>query len=207
MNKTLQRLGNNFLRAWLRPLKICREERGVSVLEVIAVLMIFSMIAVILYSFLLMGMTMYNRITSETLLRNQANAVFASIINEISDSVYVQQDGDQKKIRIVKWANSADGYIQEYAYAFVPEVVDDAADSTSESEILTIRTMDEDGKVRVKTFGVADEAFSMKGTFDVLDQESLVVTLDFYKKREHLTSQADEVEITIKQQIPLFRMD
>mgnify|MGYP001190342629 CR=1 FL=1 len=192
MDKTLQHHGKNNLHAWLRQLRICREERGVSVLEVIAVLMIFSMIAVILYSFLLMGMTMYSRVTSETLLRNQANAVFASIINEISDSIYVQQDGDQKKIRIVKWANSTDSYIQEYAYAFVPEVED---------------ATDEDGNVKVKTFGVTNEAFSMKGTFDVLDQESLVVTLDFYKKREHLTSKADEVEITIKQQIPLFRMD
>lgn len=194
-----------FTRLYAR--KMNRDERGVSVLEVIAVLMIFTMIAAILYSFLLMGTTLYKRITSETLLRNQANAVFASIINELRDSVYVQQGANDKEIHIVKWSGSADRYIEEHTYTFIGEKdVDGASGTPSEREVLRIKTADDAANRRIRTYGVTDEQFTMQGSFDVVNQESLIVTLEFSSIHKHLTHRAEEVEITIKQQIPLFRM-
>lgn len=177
------------------------DERGLTLIEMLAALLILSMIVAIVNAFVLMGAAMYKRITSETLLRNQANAVFASVINELRDAIYVQQGSNNKEIVVVKWGDtSADQYINEYTYSFI------SSDPNRSTEVLQIKSVDDDGNEYIRTHGVTDDMFSMKGSFNVLNQETVMVELEFFRVQENLTHSLEDVHIEIKQQIPLFRM-
>jgi len=94
-----------------RPAAACplRNERGVTLIELLTTLILMGMVAAILYSFMFMGLSMYKRVSVETQLRNQADTMYSRIITELRDAVYVKQGIDSSEIFFVKRAKSASG--------------------------------------------------------------------------------------------------
>jgi hypothetical protein len=58
-------------------------------IEVVASLAIFGMFAIAIYSLLIMGMSMYEKINFENQLRNQSNVFFTYILEELDDAIYI----------------------------------------------------------------------------------------------------------------------
>lgn len=111
---------------------VIRDERGMTLIETITALMLFSMVASLLYSFLFMGMTMYKRVTVETQMRNQSDALFGAVISELRDAVYVEQGGGTGEIIYVKSSSNPDQYVETYRMSI--EMIDGGSGITIYSE-------------------------------------------------------------------------
>ena len=83
-------------------------------IELLTGLMLFGMIASILYAFLLMGSSMYRKVSAETQLRNQADALFGQIMSELKDAVYVRQGESSREILFVRKAQDPLVYVETY---------------------------------------------------------------------------------------------
>ena len=70
--------------------KSVRNEKGISLIEVIVALMIMSMVITILYSFLLMGVSMYKRVIADTQMRNQGDILYSQILTELNKATIVK---------------------------------------------------------------------------------------------------------------------
>ncbi|XID92592.1 prepilin-type N-terminal cleavage/methylation domain-containing protein [Paenibacillaceae bacterium WGS1546] len=68
-----------------------RNERGATLIELLTALLLFSMVAAILYSFMFMGISMYKRVSVETQMRNQADTLYSRVMTELRDAIYVKQ--------------------------------------------------------------------------------------------------------------------
>lgn len=71
-----------------------RNEKGMTLVEVVVALMIMGMILTILYAFLFMGISMYKRVTVDTQMRNQGDIMFSQVITELKDAVYAKNMKD-----------------------------------------------------------------------------------------------------------------
>lgn len=77
-----------------RSLRKHRNEKGMTLVEVVVALMIMGMILTILYAFLFMGISMYKRVTVDTQMRNQGDIMFSQVITELKDAVYAKNIQD-----------------------------------------------------------------------------------------------------------------
>lgn len=92
-----------------------KNERGLTLLEALVALMILTMVTSIIYSFVLMAMSIYKRVTIETTMRNQGDLLFSRIVTELGDAIYVEQaDSAQRSIRFVKPSADPKQYIAWY---------------------------------------------------------------------------------------------
>jgi prepilin-type N-terminal cleavage/methylation domain-containing protein len=74
----------NTKRRWLR------NERGLTLIEVMTSIVLFAMVTTILYSFLFMGISMYKRVAAESQLRSQVNLFYGQILQFCESAVYVE---------------------------------------------------------------------------------------------------------------------
>jgi prepilin-type N-terminal cleavage/methylation domain-containing protein len=182
--------------------KAMKDEQGLTLIEVLAALMITGMVASILYSFLLMGITMYKKVSVETQLRNQANVMFSRLVNELRESVYVTNSTTVPgQIILVKNSRSSNNYIKRSTIEFVNdpplitghyhiEINDLEADSVGNNAVV----------LRV------DSKYRMVGSFTVIHKDLLEVNIDFFGEPIETGSDIG-VKFSIRQQIPLFRME
>ncbi|WP_438448163.1 PulJ/GspJ family protein [Gorillibacterium sp. sgz5001074] len=192
---------------------IHQDERGMTIIELLAGLLIMTMISSILYAFLLMGVTMYKRVTTETQLRNQANLVFSQLVDGVRDGIYVQgvgtplniaPNGDRtyKSIRLIKRAAPGDeqtNYIDAYEVTF-------NSVATGNDSLLMPKKGSAAGMREIKMVG---QNFKMAGSFVVNPNITDVfeVQIDFSGSPANRTTGTEDTALSVKRKIPLFRSE
>ncbi|WNR42374.1 PulJ/GspJ family protein [Paenibacillus roseipurpureus] len=177
-----------------------RNEKGMTLIEILAALLIFGMVASILYSFMLMGVSMYKRVTMETQMRNQGDGIYSQIISELKEAIYVQDEGTDKKIiRYAKRSDDPRSYIDLYEMEIFPSVTGG-------------------GKIEVRQAGsnVVKDVFQLGNKFTIRagslseaseNHDRVQVTLEYARSNADQYKQADSPKLVINSQIPLFRND
>lgn len=179
-----------------------QDEKGLSLLELLTAVLITTMVSIILYSFLLMGVSMYKRIMVETQMRNQGDALYRQIMAELKDAVYVEQRSAaglpaNTSIRYVKRAEDADTYINEY--------------------VMTLEAGEHNGVLRVYKNGNASAsilelkmtpAFTISaGSLTAIGHNRVNVSLTYKRSNDGQYVQADRTELKMNSQITLFRFN
>lgn len=177
---------------------VARNERGLTLIEMLTGLLLFGMITSILYSFLFMGASMYRKISVETQLRNQADALYGRIMSELKDAVYVQQGASEQEIVFVKRASDPEVYVETYK--------------------MTIE-QDSDGSygLTVTGPGLTDKKrFDLTPRFKLNETESrliavkqnLVKVLLVFERADNAhVPAAESATLKLESSIPLFRME
>lgn len=177
-----------------------RDEKGMTLIELLAALMIFGMVASILYSFMLMGVSMYKRVTMETQMRNQGDGLYSQIISELKEAVYVQDEGSDKRIiRYAKKSQDPKAYIDLFEMEVFPQP-------------------EGGGKIEVRQAGtnVIEHVFQLGSKFTISDgslseasdnHDRVQVTLAYARTNADQYKMADSPKLVIDSQIPLFRND
>lgn len=180
------------------------DEKGISLLELLTAVLILTMVSSILYSFLLMGVSMYKRIMVETQMRNQGDALYRQIVTELKDAVYVEQRPEagggpaaHTSIRYVKRADTAQEYIDEY--------------------VMTLKAGDSNGILQIYKNGnltvplkelKMTSAFTIKtGSLTAMGNNRVNVDLTYTRSNEEKYVNADRTELNINSQITLFRFN
>ncbi|OCT14151.1 hypothetical protein A8709_25235 [Paenibacillus pectinilyticus] len=179
---------------------MARNEKGMTLIELLAAILIFGMVASILYSFMLMGVSMYKRVTMETQMRNQGDGLYSQIISELKEAVYVQDEGtDKRVIRYAKKSQDPKAYIDLYEMEVFPEP-------------------NGGGKIEVRKAGssVVEQVFQLGGKFTIREgslseasqnHDRVQVTLEYARTNADQYKLADSPKLVINSQIPLFRND
>ncbi|MDR6549547.1 prepilin-type N-terminal cleavage/methylation domain-containing protein [Paenibacillus qinlingensis] len=177
-----------------------RNEKGMTLIEILAALLIFGMVASILYSFMLMGVSMYKRVTMETQMRNQGDGLYSQIISELKEAIYVQDEGTDKKIiRYAKKNNDPKMYID----LFEMEVIPDPKGGGK----IEIRDAGTNAVKRV--FQLGNKFTIREGSLSEASQnhDRVQVTLEYARVNSNQYKDADNPKLVIDSQIPLFRND
>jgi prepilin-type N-terminal cleavage/methylation domain-containing protein len=182
---------------------LSKDERGLTLIELLTGLLLFGMVIAILYSFLFMGISMYKRISVDTQLRNQADSLYSRIMTELSDAVYVKQ---QRKVV---------GGIAEPDYTDIVYVKMNR-DNPEEYVDTFHMKIDEDGRGIIITDSANEELerFPLTDRFAIdltksklaAEKQDLVqVQLYFNRSDNSEIAKADRSNISIESKIPLFR--
>ncbi|MGG1515063.1 prepilin-type N-terminal cleavage/methylation domain-containing protein [Paenibacillus oryzisoli] len=177
-----------------------RDEKGMSLIEVLAALFIFGMVATILYAFLLMGLSMYKRVTLETQMRNQGDGLYSQIISELKEAIYVQDEGaDQKIIRYAKKSQDPKAYIDLYEMEVLPQPA-----GGGKIEVRKVGS-----PVPDKVFQLGDKFTIREGSLSEVNQnhDRVQVKLEYARAGADSLRLADNPKLVIDSQIPLFRND
>lgn len=177
-----------------------RNEKGMTLIELLAALLIFGMVASILYSFMLMGVSMYKRVTMETQMRNQGDGLYSQIISELKEAIYVQDEGTDKKIiRYAKKNDDPNIYIDLYEMEVLPNPAGG-------------------GKIEIREAGtnIVKRVFQLGSNFTIREgslseasqnHDRVQVTLEYARINADQFKLADNPKLVIDSQIPLFRND
>lgn len=184
--------------------RVIENEQGVSLLEVMAALLIISMITSIFYAFMLMGITMYKKVSTETQLRNQANVMFSQLINSLRDAVYVQDpdptsNDPVESITVVKWSDS--NYVKPCQISFVADPLN------ANSRFIRISEPDRPADAGPSEIRLGVERFTMTGSFTYISQNLIEVKMEFNGAPKEKSAAIEEAHLTLQQQIPLFRIE
>lgn len=171
-------------------------EEGMTLIELLTALVILSMVTTILYSFLLMGVSMYKRVTIETQMRNQGDAVYSQIISELKDAVYVQQldSGDNTTIRYAKRSADAKAYIDLYQMQLEPNAANGKIEVTKDG-------------APVRSFALGSKFTIDSGSLKAISQNLVQVQLTYTRSNASNFKSAENPKMEIDSQIPLFRND
>jgi len=175
-----------------------RDERGLTLIELLTGLLLFGMIAAILHAFLLMGSSMYSKISAETQLRNQADALFGLIMSELRDAVYVQQGAGEREIVFVREADDPAVYVKTYRM-----VIETDADGLSG---VTVTGPDPSYPKRwdlAPRFRLNDAESGLIAA----DQHLVKVRLVFERADAGPVPAADDARLKLETSVPLFRME
>jgi prepilin-type N-terminal cleavage/methylation domain-containing protein len=187
--------------------KIDGDESGFTLIEVISSLLILGMVVSILYSFMLMGISMYKKVSAETQLRNQANLIFGGIVEELRGAVYADaDDAGPTAITVVK-AKDGDKYVEEYKVKFVYDEIRDPLHQGSQF-FVSEGTPGVDG-IRGKELKLSGGSYKMEGTFTIVDDkhDAVIVDLKFTGSPVDRTSGLEDAKLTLRRTIPLFRIE
>lgn len=91
-----------------------RDEGGFTLLETLAALLLVGMVASILYGFLLLGMSTFQRVATETQIRHQGDLLVAGIVAELMEAVHVEQGADAAELIAVRMAADPARYVETY---------------------------------------------------------------------------------------------
>jgi prepilin-type N-terminal cleavage/methylation domain-containing protein len=172
-----------------------QNEKGMTLIELLAALLIFGMVASILFSFLLMSVSMYKRVTVESQMRSQGDSLYSQLISELKDAVYVQQVKPDSKIRYAKKSDDLKTYIELYEMELFP---DEASG----------------GRIEVKKSGSAELLRSYQlgskftvsgGSLNEVSHDIVQVKLTYGRSNASQLRAADNPKLEIDSQIPLFR--
>ncbi|MFD2672551.1 type IV pilus modification PilV family protein [Marinicrinis sediminis] len=197
-------------RKWKR-IRLHQNEKGMSLVEVLSAMLILAMIVAILYTFLLMGITVYKKVSTETTLRNQANIIFGQILDEMKDGVYAQAVPDKEKsseistkeMVIVKPHIVMSGTEQldtDYVKETKVEIVEVSSDP------LMYKVQIQDGN-NIKEFQLTDNKRISNASITYINAHQIELMLEFTGEPGNMTRSLEKSQITMKQQIPLFRLE
>ena len=175
---------------------IARDERGITMIETLTALILFGMVASILYSFLFMGTSMYKKVTADTQIRNQGDALFGGIMSELRDAVYAEQGADSTEIIYTKKAANEEDYVDRYRMKI--EIID------SEHGV-TVYKEDEAGLHLLKRFSLISK-YKLKADSvihgDPNHHRAVEVKL-IYQRSDPSLAPSENPGFTMKSRIPL----
>ncbi|HEY8528439.1 MAG TPA: prepilin-type N-terminal cleavage/methylation domain-containing protein [Paenibacillaceae bacterium] len=180
-----------------------KDERGLTLIELLTGLMLFGMITAILYSFLFMGASMYRKISVETQLRNQADALYGLIVTELKDAVYVKQGKDSQEIVYVKRSADPKVYVDTYRMAIERE---------GENGPYGLSVYGPDGTL-VRRFDLASRFVlkvgdpGMSSGLIAMQQNMVKILLVFDRADADRVPAAERSVMRLESTIPLFRME
>lgn len=175
-----------------------RNEKGMTLIELLAALLIFGMVASILYSFMLMGISMYKRVTVETQMRNQGDGLYSQIISELKEAIYVQEEGvDKKIIRYAKKSTDSKVYIDLFEMEVFPNPA-----SGGRIEVRKAGSTDPE-----KVFQLSDKFTIREGSLSEAgpNHDRVGVMLEYARTNADQYKAAESPKLVIDSQIPLFR--
>lgn len=199
------------MKSWVRELRnSLNNEKGMTLIEMLVSLFIFLMISSILYSFLLMGISIYKSVTLHTQMRNQGDALFSQVITELKDAVYVEQvkvpsmENQYTEILYLKqnnwFSNPTSGnqsrYIERFRMRF-----------DKESGAITVQSESELNQGN-KVFKMTD-AFQITETQFIADDDHKLLKLSIAYQRSDAKNLpvGQSPVLEIQSQIPLFRIE
>lgn len=178
------------------------DERGMTLIEILLALLLFSMVTVILNSFLLMGASMYKRISIESQIRNQGDALYSRIISELQDAIYAENVAGayEKEIRFVKRAENHEDYVDTYRMRI---------EGTPGSAYGLAVYNEADLSVPIKQFNLTTNfMIDIDQSKIVSDQQNIVhIKLVYNRADQDVVSKAEAPELVIETKVPLFRME
>jgi len=184
-------------RAW-------RNQDGVTLLEVLVTLLLFSMVASILYAFMLMGVSMYKRVSAETTMRNQSDALLAGLINELTGAVHAEQGADHRDILYVKMSPDSGKYVDVYRMALEEKNGRYVVSAYREGQAAPFKRFELSGKFVIHVNEKADDdlanPLSSLTAFDGGVRIRLVISRD-------APEPAQQAAITMETRIPLTRLE
>lgn len=216
-------------KAGVRRRSALADERGMTVIEILTTLLILGMVAVIIHSFLFMGISMYKRVTEDTQLRNQGDVLFSQVISEVKDAVYAMNE---------EGGGTADAVLDD---SLDDTVTETSGGSSKPGVVYVKRAVDDEGKydpkayvsrytMRIEHFAEEDTngiAFYKEGeeapiktlqltppfTIDI-EQSKLTVNRNnsigvylVYAHKDERPLAADNTRFVIDTEIPLFRIE
>ncbi|WP_136604245.1 PilW family protein [Paenibacillus dokdonensis] len=207
------------------PLHKHRNEKGMTLIEVVVALMILGMIMTILYAFLFMGISMYKRITVDTQIRNQGDIMFSQVITELKDAVYAQNMKDNGQdtggIIYVKRAVDENGnynpkeYVDEYSMT-----VEDLSQLTGDEEpykknnngivIRNVRNRTIEKTIDLSsmfTLELKDANQLRVSGFSATSDKMVHVRLAYRRNESRMLLPAEQSKFEINTNIPLFRIE
>ncbi|MFC5531232.1 PulJ/GspJ family protein [Cohnella yongneupensis] len=192
-----------------------RNDRGMTMIEVLSALVILSMLAMVLYAFLFMGISMHKRILAETQIRNQGDVVISQVISELKDAIYVTQGASDKEITFVKWAKvnestyDPETYVNTYKMRIEPfELLDGHplyGIGVYDGDNHLVRRFDMTSPLSLRVAATAVE--SPLSQLTALNDRMVNVKLMYENEKPGVTvaSKLENPKYEIQTRIPLFR--
>jgi prepilin-type N-terminal cleavage/methylation domain-containing protein len=193
------------------------DDNGMTLIELLAALVIFTMVTTILYSFLFMGISMYKRIMAESQIRSQGDAIVSQVISELNDAVYMSQGASRNEITFVKRALTPSGSFDNETYVKGYKMRIEPITSTNRYGIGVYDLSDGEEKL-MKRFDLASpftfqavvpDTQPTKQALTVINNHLVEVHLVYEKLAEPKTKAAlvENPGYEIHTKIPLFRSD
>jgi prepilin-type N-terminal cleavage/methylation domain-containing protein len=174
-----------------------KDEKGMTLIELLAALLIFGMVASILYSFLIMGVSMYKRVSVESQMRNQGDALYSQIISELKDAIYVQQLQPNTKIRYAKRSSDPKTYIDLYEMELIPNAASGGRIEVKRAGSPAV----------VRAFELASRFTINGGSLNEVGHDIVRVKLTYARSNAGTLKPSENPKLEIDSQIPLFRSD
>lgn len=196
--------------------RLLRDERGMTIVELLTALTIVGMVCSILLSFLFMGVSMYKRMTADSQIRNHGDAIVSQVISELKDAIYAAQGESSNEIVFVRRALAPDGSFdnESYVAGFKMRI-----ESVGESDRfgIGVYAVEARGETLVKRFDLPSP-YTLEAPDDSpaeADPQGLTVVHDRlvdvrlrYVKRAEAVTKTAEIEnpgYELHTRIPLFR--
>ncbi len=176
-----------------------QNEKGMTLIELLAALFIFGMVVSILFSFLMMSVSMYKRVTVESQMRNQGDALYSQLITELKDAIYVQQSSDDKEIRYVKRPldpSDTKTYIELYEMKVTPKAEGGKIEVRKAGTTEVIRTFQLGSKFTIEA-----------GSLTEISHDLVQLNLIYARTNSGSLRKTESPKLEINSRIPLFRND
>lgn len=182
-------------------LKRLNNQKGLSILEVLTAIFIFSMVVSIAYSMLFMALSIYKSVLIEGEMRSKGEALFSELIMELKDAIYVENVpadpglGERLSIAYIKRSADPEVYLEQYRMTMIP----DQGDGRSVIEVMDMQSGD-----LTRTFDLGHRFRIREGRLEAVGNQDAVHLLVLYGHR-NVTEKEEQKEMKIDSRIPLLR--
>ncbi len=175
-----------------------RNEKGLSILEVLTAMLIFGMVVSIAYAMLFMALSIYKSVLIEGEMRSRGEAVFSSMMTELKDAIYVEdgEQGSRTSIRYIKRSADAARYLEQYEMTIDP----DAAAGTNAIEVVHVQS----GNL-IRSLDLGERYRIREARLAVAGDHNAVQLYMLYGHR-NVSHKEEQKEMIIDSRIPLLRM-
>jgi prepilin-type N-terminal cleavage/methylation domain-containing protein len=191
----------------MKTFKPLRNQKGLTLIEVMTALVLFGMITTILYSFLFMGISMYKRVAAEAQLRSQVNVFYGQLLGFFEQSVYAYQGSRENEIIVIKKeivdaAQTTDtNYIRYYSVLLNPD------EERIELKPVTGNGMLDNDSPNAVVQSLDKSQFDIQNTSKLLvrsvtDRQFVSIDLVFSSKKRG-NAEKEQPTIRIKTEIPI----
>lgn len=172
-------------------------EKGLSILEVLAAMFIFGMVVSIAYSILFMSLSVYKSVLIEGEMRSKGEAVFSDMISELKDAIYVEEGtaGNQLSIKYIKRSADADQYLEQYEMTMVLDAAAGVGD---------IQIKNAESGTLVKSFDLGERFRIREGRLSASEGHNAVQLFLIYGHHNVLQREEGK-EMKIDSRISLYR--
>jgi hypothetical protein len=185
-----------------------RNEQGITLIETLTTLFIFSMVVSILFSFLIMGVSMYKRVSAETQLRSQGDVVFAQLSDVLRGAVYVQQGESSRELRYVKHASTPEQYVKEFVLRSYDRNDPDPARRILHGKLYIHEIDRSGGEHAAGTIEAGGGGkFWIDGEFTAEGNETVQIRLSIDRSDAASITALERTRLELENRIRLFRID